>query len=210
MGVGPATQAQLLRLGITTVGALADRDPKLLHQQLGAAGAALWTLAHGHSSANVDPDRQRKSYGEEQTFARDLRDGETLRRTITMQAEALARRLRSDGHRCRTVTLKVKLAQRLAPGKYPILTRRTTLPTAVNDSTAIADTALGLWDSIKAGQLVRLIGVSVSGIADVEALQLPLFGRRERERRAALETALDQLTSRFGHTAVARGRIPAR
>ena len=206
-GVGPAMQHTLARLGWQTLGALADADPKVLEARLGAHGLALWALAHGHDSAHVDPDRRRKSYGEEETFARDLRDGPLVRRTIAAQAEAVAARLRASRCRGRTVTLKVKLAQRRAPGKYPVLTRRLTLSAPIDDGAAIAAAALQLWDAMQHGRVIRLIGVTVSGIEDQPPTQLALFSVNDARRRA-LNTALDSLTARFGAAVVSRGDVP--
>jgi DNA polymerase-4 len=203
-GVGPTMQAALGRAGITTIGALADAAPETLERRFGKLGRVLGALAQGHDGRVVHADRQRKSYGEEQTFDRDLRDGERLRRTITAHAEAVARRLRADGCRGRTVTLKLKLAQRIGPGKYPVLTRRVTLPAPVDDGKTIAEAALALWRAVQAGRTVRLIGVSVGGI-EGDGGQLPLFGRGEAQRRAALNTAVDQLAARFGRNIVSRG-----
>jgi len=205
-GVGPTMQAALARAGITTIGALADTAPETLERRFGKFGAVLSPLAHGHDDRIVHAGRQRKSYGEEQTFDRDLRDGEPLRRTITAHAEAVARRLRADGCRGRTVTLKLKLAQRIGPGKYPVMTRRVTLPAPVDDGKSIADAALALWHTVQPGRTVRLIGVSVSGI-EGDSGQLPLFGVREVQRRAALNAAVDQLAARFGRNVVSRGGV---
>jgi DNA polymerase-4 len=206
-GVGPKMQRILQRLGLDTVGALADAAPRHLEHELGPLGLALAALAHGRDNGAVDPDRQRKSYGEEETFERDLRDGPIVRRTIAAHAEAVASRLRADSCRGRTVTLKLKLAQRIAPGKYPVLTRRLTLPMPSDDGAAITGAALQLWDGIKAGVLVRLIGVSVSSIERIAPTQLALFSSVE-SRRTSLNAALDTLTARFGGTVVARGEVP--
>jgi len=206
-GVGPTMQRRLHRLGLTTIGALADADPQRLDRDLGHLGAALWALAHGHDRGAVDPDRQRKSYGEEETFERDLRDGPIVRRTIAAHAEAVAARLRAGSCRGRTVTLKVKLAQRLAPGKYPVLTRRLTLPLPTDDGTTIADAALQLWHTMRSGLLVRLIGVAVSSIEHTGPAQLALFTPIDA-RRNALNLALDKLTARFGGAVVTRGAVP--
>jgi DNA polymerase IV len=206
-GVGPVMQRQLTALGITTIGALAECDPVQLEERLGGAGVALRDLAYGRDRRVVDADRQRKSYGEECTFEHDIRDGDLARRTIHEHADAVARRLRADGCRGRTVTLKVKLAQRIGPGKYPILTRSITLPVAADDGKSIAEAALTLWAGVQAGKTVRLIGVSVSGIDDGEAAQLTLFRDTPTQRRAALNQALDRLTARFGHDAVRRGAV---
>ena len=205
-GVGPTMQTALARIGITTVGALADAQPADLERRFGKLGAWLSELAHGRDARSVDADRQRKSYGEEATFERDVRDGERVRRTIAGHAEAVARRLRADGCRGRTVTLKLKLAQRIGPGKYPVLTRRTTLPAPVDDGKSIGDAALALWRDVQAGKTVRLIGVSVSGIED-ESGQLPLFGVRDTQRHKALNEAVDKLAARFGRSVVSRGGV---
>ncbi len=205
-GVGPTTHAQLAKRGITTIGALADADPAFLERRFGSLGVALRELAHGRDGRVVDPERQRKSYGEEQTFDRDLRDGAAIRRMIGAHAESVARRLRADGCRGRTVTLKLKLAQRIGPGKYPVLTRRLTLPAPVDDGKSISEAALALWSAVQAGKTVRLIGVSVSGI-DGEPGQLPLFPSTELRRRSALNRAVDQLAERFGDDVVTRADL---
>lgn len=205
-GVGPTTQATLARAGITTVGALADVPAVELERRFGKLGGWLSALAHGRDARVVDADRRRKSYGEEETFDRDLRDGEAVRRTIMAHAEAVARRLRADGCRGRVVTLKLKLAQRIGPGKYPVLTRRVTLPAAVDDGKSIADAAVALWRAVQGGKTVRLIGVAVSGIQE-EGEQLALFGTRDSKRRSALNEAVDKLAARFGRTVVSRGGV---
>jgi DNA polymerase-4 len=205
-GVGPTTQAALARIGIATIGTLADAPPADLERRFGKLGAWLSELAHGRDRRVVAADRRRKSYGEEETFAQDVRDGERVRRTIARHAEAVARRLRTDGCRGRTVTLKLKLAQRIGPGKYPVLTRRTTLPAPVDDGKSVGDAALALWREVQAGKTVRLVGVSVSGIED-EGGQLPLFGVRDTQRRKALNEAVDKLAARFGRTVVSRGAV---
>jgi len=206
-GVGPTMEAQLRRRGFTTIGSVADADPARLERQLGPFGRVLWALAHGRDARLVNPGRRRKSYGEEQTFERDQRDGEMIRRCIAEHAETVARRLRADGCRGRTVMLKLKLARRIAPGKYPIVTRRCTLPTAIDDGKAIASAALSLWDGARGAGLVRLIGVAVSGIEPAMPMQLPLFTAAEVRRRAALNEAMDQLVARFGEQALVRGPL---
>ena len=203
-GVGPKTYETLLRLGLDTIGAIADRTPEDLERRLGNFGPALWRMAHGLDDRSVEPDRQRKSYGEEETFATDLSDCPAVRGMIAEHAESVARRLRADGLAGRTVTLKFKLHRRIGPGKYPVLTRRSTLDTPTDDGKTIADAALALWDAAKDGIKIRLIGVSVSGIEPVAAEQLNLFAEGPRRQRA-LNQALDALAARFGTDAVKRG-----
>ncbi|MEA2624559.1 MAG: polymerase [Candidatus Binatota bacterium] len=206
-GVGSVTGASLRALGIETIADLADADASLLRAHLGNQGPALRELARGHDRRSVEGDWRRKSYGEENTFAGDLTDGDEIRGTIVAHAEAVARRLRGDGRRGRTITLKIKLARRLGPGKFPMLTRSFTLPRGTDDGKAIADVALALWEAVSAGKTIRLIGVSVSGIdpRDDAASQLDLFAATPGGKRAALNRAMDRVAERFGDGALRRG-----
>ncbi len=204
-GAGPVTCAALERLGIRTIGALADADPAYLERHLGNAARGLRELAQGRDARVVEPHREQVSFGEEQTFDRDHRDGETLRQTIAAQAEAVARRLRQAGSKARTVQLKFKLARRTAPGVYPVHTRQVTLPEPVDDGRALRRAALDLWEAHHGGQLVRLVGVSVSGLTTESNPQLSLFQEPRQSRATALNRALDELSQRFGEDVVRPG-----
>jgi DNA polymerase-4 len=202
-GVGPVTHRQLRAAGIETIADLAAADPRRLQEKLGRMGLAFQALARGEDARSVDPERERKSYGEENTFATDMTDGDDLRRTIVTHAESVARRLRADGRRARTVVLKLKLTRRIGPGKYPLLTRSATLAEPTDDGKAISDTALALWHAVAPGMRIRLIGVSVSGIEERSDAQLSLLD--PVGRRGSLNRALDAIAARFGDEAVSRG-----
>lgn len=204
-GVGPATLSRLERLGIHRIGDLARTDRTRLQSALGNQADALLALSRAEDGREVAPDRQRKSYGEENTFEHNLRDGPRIRAIIREHAEAVARRLRSDRRTARAIVLKLKLTNRIGPGKYPILTRRQTLPAPTDDGPTIAATALSLWQAAHEGRAVRLIGVSASEIEAAESsAQLGLFDDGGR-RRTALNRALDEINTRFGTRTVARG-----
>ncbi len=204
-GVGPVTHAALREIQIETVADLAAADPRVVRGKLGSFGASLQSLARGEDTRRVDADRERKSYGEENTFAEDRSDGDEVRRTIVAHAESVAHRLRADGRRGRTVVLKLKLTRRIGPGKYPILTRSETLAEPTDDGKTISDTALGLWRAVAPGKRIRLIGVSVSGIEEASEAQLSLLDAGSRRR--SLNQALDAITARFGDDALKRGGI---
>src|SRR5262249_47200813 len=135
-GVGPVTEAALRAAGVETIGALAAADPGWLRRHVGNAAEPLRRLAAGDDVRSVESDREVKSYGEENTFARDVRDDRTIRDAIIAHGEAVARRLRHDGVRARTVVLKIKLAERLGPGKYRLLTRQGPLAVPPHDGAA--------------------------------------------------------------------------
>lgn len=207
-GIGPRMQRSLAALQIQTIGDLADADLSVLQRQLGRSAAFWQELARGRDSRSVHADRARKSYGEEQTFEHDLRDGEEIRRLLRDHAESVARRLRRDGRAARTVVLKVKLAGAIAPGKYPVLTRSLTFAAPTDDGKRIGDAAIDLWAEAHGRRSVRLVGVSVTGIEDLNRGQISLFEARDQRKEAALNQALDRLEARFGSQVVKRGGPP--
>ena len=78
-GVGPVTHAALQRAGITTIGDLASAHLVRLRSIVGRQAASLAALARGEDDRRVDPGRDRKSCGEENTFAHDMSDGDEVR-----------------------------------------------------------------------------------------------------------------------------------
>ena len=204
-GVGPVARERLAAQGIHTIGDLARADPRRLERALGTFGAEAARLARGEDLREVDPTRDPVSYGEENTFERDVIDRETIETALAAHAEAVARRHRRDGVRGRIVVVKLKLGRRRAPGPrgHPLLTRRTTLAEATDDGAAIARAARELLARAGPREPVRLVGVSVSGLEPARAGQLGLFvAAPERARRERLNRALDELSSRFGPDAV--------
>ena len=206
-GVGPVMRAALERAGITTIGDLAATAADRLRRIVGRQAPTLAAIARGHDPRPVDPNRERKSYGEENTFARDRVDGDELRRTIVAHAEAVAARLRADECRARTVVLKLKLAERLRPGKYPSLTRSRTLAAATDDGSALSTAALSLWEEVGPGKRIRLIGISATNLEPSRGQQLSLLDFRGGDDRVALNRALDEISSRFGREALRRGGV---
>jgi DNA polymerase-4 len=196
-------------LGIRTVGELARRDLADLKAHFGSFGPHLHELASGIDPRPVIADWQRKSYGEENTFERDLElCSEQLRRTLIAHGEALARRLRTDAVRARTVVLKLKLARPLGGGRYPLATRSYTLERATDDGAEITRVAIALLARAPAGERVRLAGVQVHHLERAADGQLGLFDAAQpapESKRARLNRALDAVAKRFGDEAVTRG-----
>jgi len=201
-GVGAVTFERLQRRGLATIGDLAAIEEHRVPPEL----EALWTLARGLDARHVEPDRDARSYGEENTFAEDVADVERLCDVIGQHAEAVARRLRRDGVVGGVVRLKVKSTEKLAqPGKYRSYSRQATLPTPTDDGATLARVACLL---MRRGDLplpVRLVGVTAAGIRSADRArgeQLSIFvPPRHRE----LNAALDRIADRFGSEAIHRG-----
>jgi DNA polymerase-4 len=201
-GVGRKTERKLHEMHIATIGQLADADPALLERELGTWGPILHSLANGEDLRTVECDRGRKSYGEENTFIEDAVDADLIEATIIAHAETVARRMRRDDVKGRTITLKYRPSGPQA--EFRLVTRSHTVEDPTDDGTVIARAAIDLWRAEPTVAL-RLVGVQVTGLDGDRPVQLGLFGAPEDERRDALNQALDDIISRFGPAAVKRG-----
>ena len=197
-GVGEKTEEALTRLGLRTVGDLAQTPVTTLQRALGpAVGAHLSALAWGRDERRVVPHEPDKSIGAEETFARDIDDPDVIRRELLRLSERTAARLRESGAVGRTVSIKVRFAD------FSTITRSKTLPTATDVARTVYATAVALYDALGLQRArIRLVGVRVEGLREVtehaEQLQLgaPESGWREAEQ------AVDRASARFGAGAV--------
>jgi DNA polymerase-4 len=191
-GVGPKTAPKMRALGFTTIGQLAGADPKTTVAQFGAWGEQMILLARGEDDREVDPSGAAKSIGAEETYEEDLRDVESIRRTLLDHAGRVARRLIRSGLAARTVVVKVKYAD------FTLRSRRATLPEAVQDTDAIYRAAVEILGRMPIeSRRVRLTGVSVSGI-EPGGPPLRLIPDAEAERRRRLEQISARISERFG------------
>ncbi len=97
-GVGPATLKRLERLGVRTVGELAALDERLVIANLGEAhGRHLHRLAWALDDRPVEPDREAKSIGHEETYPTDRVTRDEVDAELVRLADGVAGRLRSHG-----------------------------------------------------------------------------------------------------------------
>src|SRR6185436_1816074 len=70
-GVGPATEARLAAIGVTTIGQLAERSPESVARVLGqAAGRTLTALAWNRDPRHVQTRRREHSAGAQSALGR--------------------------------------------------------------------------------------------------------------------------------------------
>ncbi|MEY2582260.1 MAG: polymerase [Ilumatobacteraceae bacterium] len=200
-GVGPATLQRLQRFGVQTVADLADLDEATLIACVGDAhGQHLYRLAWAVDDRPVEPDREMKSIGHEETFATDRHTHEELMRELVRLSDAVAARLRAHGGAARTLTLKVRFAG------FETITRSVTVAGGVSTAHSMVAAVEPLLRAIDASPGVRLLGVSASNFTPVSR-QLSLDdllderGGDERQWQLAEET-VDAIRKRFGSTAI--------
>jgi len=197
-GVGEKTEETLHRLGLRTVGDLANTPVATLERALGAsAGRHLAALAWGRDERRVQPYEPDRSLGAEHTFHADVDDPEVVYRELLRLSDVVAARLRATGQAGRTVALKVRFAD------FTTITRSRTLSEPIDVARTLYAVSRALYEALHLDRArIRLVGVRVEGlvVGDDQPHQLALDERPQGWREA--EQAVDRASARFGAGAV--------
>jgi DNA polymerase-4 len=202
-GVGPKTNEELQRLGLRTVGEIAQTPLVTLKRALGeGVGETLYELAWGRDFREVVTDAPEKSISAAETFAYDLEDREEILRELLRLSDRATHRMRARELRARTIGLKVRFSD------FTNLTKSKTLALPINGMHEVFEVARDLFLSLKLeGSRIRLLGVSLENlVSEAGAVEQLALGEREsgwREAQAAIDRAID----RFGKGSVQPARL---
>lgn len=190
-GVGAKTAGVLARAGISLVSELAQTPVATLERLLGSNGLHLYELAWGRDPRPVEPVREEKSIGAEETFAVDVGDDAALRRELLRLAHRVAQRLREAGRQGHSVALKIRYED------FTTISRSRRLVQPTNSAQAILGAAEALLSGLgPRPQKVRLIGIRVEQLALADGGFQMSFDRQDGNWRQAEET-MDLIRQRF-------------
>jgi DNA polymerase-4 len=156
-GVGKVTEEKMIGLGIKTGADLKKCNPEKLIQLFGKSGSYFYHIAHGRDDRPVEPNRIRKSIGNETTLYEDIDDRDQMLEIledIAVKLESLLIRHEAKG---RTITLKIKYFD------FKSITRSVTIAEPVESASVIMKYVNPLLVKTEAGpRKVRLLGISIS------------------------------------------------
>ena len=165
-GVGPKTAARMGRLSIEVGADLRDKGMDFLLEHFGKSADYLFHAARGIDHRPVRPNRIRKSVGYERTYSEDLITDAQMCEALEKITEGVWQRIENNRVCGRTVVLKVKYADfrqitRSRSSEYYLTTR--------NQFAAIAQELIAPLLPVPKG--VRLLGLTLSGLAESESLE---------------------------------------
>jgi len=211
-GVGKVTAGRLHRLGIGTIGELAEISSASLTPLLGpAAAGAMRSLSWNLDPRPVRGGRRAGSVGSQQALGRGLTDRDEMAVVVLGLADRVGRRLRAKDRMGATVTMRLRL-----PGPRSV-TRSHTLSAPTGSTAALANLGMVLVDRAIAdhpGGTVTLIGLSVSNLTTAAHRQLEFdlgdgdvlrSGSNLALKRSSLEDSVDQVRDKYGKAVVRYG-----
>lgn len=167
-GVGPKTAAALRNEGVETLGQLAAMDDGPLVRKFGKRGPELRLRALGLERDEVTPHRETKSISSETTLVDDVGDPDEITQYVESLAREVAEQMGRKHLRCKTVWIKLRLAD------FTTFTRQKTLPEPTDRQDIITSSARDLAKlEMGNGRMFRLVGVGVGNFQ--EDFQMPLL-----------------------------------
>ncbi len=173
-GVGKVTADKMQRMGLFNGADLKKLSENDLVQHFGKAGRFYYRIVRGVDDRPVQPHRETKSVGAEDTFPHDLTTLSEMGPELDKLALKVAARLEKHQLKGRTVTLKVKY------NDFRQITRNHSTLQPLSDADSIATAAkqlLAKTEPEEEGAKIRLLGITVSNFGDErpESGQLSLF-----------------------------------
>ena len=198
-GVGARTAQPLHRLGVRTVGDLADIPITTLRRGVGIAVADhLHALAHGHDPRAVETQDVEKSISADHTTAVDLVDEADVSRELLQLCVEVGQRLRARGWVAKTVGIKIRFAD------FRTVTRVRTVADWVDSTAELHDIALELYRALHLDRpRIRLVGVKAEHFADAAGTaRQPTLDEAARPSAPRVDQVADATQARFGPAAL--------
>lgn len=202
--VGYATTPKLHRLGIHTIGALAQFDPDMLYHRMKSHGLLVRQFACGVDDSPVIPQLMEappKGYGNSCTTIHDVTDRQEAYWHLLSLAETVSQRIRADEVRVSCVDISIRDSELRFYGHQKQLRSPTDL------TLEIYDAACRCFDELWTGYPIRHLGIHTSKVSHAAGRQVDLFDRYDYGKLRQAEHAVDEIRTRYGNDAIKRARF---
>jgi DNA polymerase-4 len=186
-GVGTKTEASLQHLGIRLVSDLFNRSERELESAFGRGWRGVVEMGRGEDASPVESESEdAKSYSKQETFAANVGDFAEIERVAKGMLDELMAKVRADGAKVRTLTVKVRYADFSQQSHAKSLEDASDLEAPFYP--LIAPLLRAAWGQRRP---LRLVSVRLSGVASGPA-QMEMFSQAD-DRRRKLAGVLDRL-----------------
>ena len=201
-GVGPKTNEQLAKMGLQTVGDIANTPRSTLIRVLGqASGSSLYELAWGRDYRDVEIEHIEKSISSSETFDQDIDSQEEILKEFLRLTERSVERMREKGFAAGTISIKVRFTD------FKTISRSKTVDLPITGTQEIFEVVKNLYFGLNLENvLIRLIGVSLDSLVEDEEINQMVLGQRTSGWQQA-DKAVDRIKNKFGSASLRPARL---
>ena len=200
---GRSSTQTLKKLGLHTIGDLANTDVTLLGSHLKSHGRLLWEYANGIDERPVESvPAKAKGIGNSTTLSKDALTLQEVKPVLRTLADSVGRRLRKAGQTAGCICVEIKYSNFISTS------HQMPLQPPVNSNDRIYQASLELFAALWNGDPIRLLGIRTTHLEDEGApVQLSLFDIdwKKNEKQHKLDAALDKIRQKYGEESVKRG-----
>ena len=206
--VGEATAGELSRIGIKTIGDLANASRSALSSKLGKHGLLIHDYANGIDESPVLRSFERgqtKSVGNGITFSRDLKGESDIKTALIGLSDTVAGRLRKHGLKASGVKVDIR------DPEFKTISRQKQLETATDLAEELSRAALDVmkesWNFSRPVRMLTVTGINlIYGYAEKQMSFFETDGV-SREKTKNLESAMDSIRAKYGDSAISYGSV---
>ena len=202
-GIGPRMERNLNRLGIFSIGDLANFDVQILKQKYGIMGEEIWNHANGMDHSRIQDFKvppKEKSISHSQVLFKDYNEtnGKMILREMV---DVVTRRLRLDHLEGSVIGLGIRYSKTFGGGFYHTMK----IDTPTDQEAVILKACEILFDRYYEELPIRQIQVSVGKLNQKIGVQLTIFEDFEQKQKEDhIHQTLDEVTLKFGKNSLVK------
>lgn len=200
-GIGRRLAKKLNALGVRTAYDLSQMNRAWVQKHMTITGVHLWRELRGEPCLAVEREpADKRKICTSRSFGTPAQDLQTLRRAVAAFAGLCAKKLRKQNSLARALLVFIQTDFHRTDLSQTAKNTVVSLPVASSDTLEIVRCALkGLKDIYRPGYKYKKAGVILLDIMQDHDVQLSLFDTVNREKRARLMRALDEINGKGGN-----------
>ena len=198
--VGRKSIPKLEKIGIKTIGDLANYDKNVIYKLFGKFGKLIWEYANGIDDSPVNYLKEKpKGIGNSITLPNDLNNREQIDKILLELTEQVTYRKKKEKMLASVVNVHIK------DRNFRVFShqRKMDIPTA--STKIIYEEVKKLMNEMYRNSIyVRLLGVRVDNLVEEENMQLSLFVNANNKKQEKIDSVLDKIKDKYGYGSVKR------
>ena len=195
-GIGPRTAVKLQKIGINSMGELANSNKDFIHEIFGIMGDQLINHANGIDESDIHekyvPESTSLSLG--QVLFKDFNKDDAIT-IIREMCDDLSYRLRSEGKQTELVSLYIGYSKETMGG----FSRQMSLLQRTDDTEELFNALMEIYHKHVQNYPIRRIGINFGKLSDEKYMQMDMFDQKNRKiKNQNLSKAMDKLRDKYG------------
>ena len=195
-GIGPRTAVKLNKIGINSMGELANSNKDFIHEIFGVMGDQLISHANGIDESDIHekyvPESTSLSLG--QVLFKDFNKDDAVT-IIREMCDDLSYRLRSEGKQTELVSLYIGYSKETMGG----FSRQMSLLQRTDGTEELFNALMEIYHKHIQNYPIRRIGINFGKLTDEKYMQMDMFDQKGKKlKNQNLSKAMDKLRDKYG------------